>query len=187
MYIRTNAPHKKIKTESILKTFLIFYFSFSILFSLIFSFIKPFYFKKTYLGIFFINSSIVNFKVIKGDTVFISNNSNNNYLSILGSNLISFINIFNINKNNKNYKLYKIIALEGDRVYFKDGNFYVNDKAILNIKKDIFFEFDEIIIPKDCYFCLSIDSSDIFDSSIYGCFSFKDIGGKVIYKRFIKF
>lgn len=188
MYIRTNSPYKKIKSDSILKTFFIFYFSLILLFSLIFSFILPFYYKKNFIGLVFINSSIVNFKINRNDIVIIENNSDTDYLDILISNIIKFLNPLNILKmDKKNYILYRVIGVEGDKINFQDGKFYVNDKLVQNINKDIFFEFNEIVIPKNSYFCLSIDNSDIFDSTIFGAFEYKKIRGKIIYKRYIKF
>jgi|GEM_PF-6600970 signal peptidase I len=188
MYIRTNSPYKKIRKTNLILVIFITYLSFSFFLSIIFSFIKPYIYRKNFFGIFFVNSSIVNFKLERGDLVNVSFSYDNNYLSVLMDNIINFLNPKNlIIRKNKNEKLYIIIAKAGDVVYYKNGYYYVNGTIYKKIRKEIFFKFDEIKIPDKSFFCISLDESDILDSSIYGPIKETQIKAKSIYKRKINF
>ena len=81
----------------------------------------------------------------------------------------------------------RLVALEGDHIFIKDGNVYINGKIIVDsqIARNYYYnqgEFGtegvETIVPKDKYFFLGDNSISSLDSRFWGFVDKNDIIGK---------
>jgi signal peptidase I len=89
----------------------------------------------------------------------------------------------NIKKENPNLKdafIKRIIGLPGDKVEIREGQVYVNDRALQEryIEAPPRYQYGPIVIPSDSYFVLGDNRNNSYDSHFFGVVPRANIIGK---------
>lgn len=114
-------------------------------------------------------------------------------VNIIGRKLqgIDRFDIVVIHIDDSKYIIKRVIGLPGETVSYKDGQLYINGKAIDEPYLDTVYErnynglfmedIQEVTLGDDEYYCLGDNRPDSLDSRYYGPFSLEQISGKDLF------
>lgn len=92
-----------------------------------------------------------------------------------------------VKMHDQNYVVKRVLAIEGDRIDYKDGEIFVNGEnrgKITSGDYRMFFDNSSFIVEKNSFFILGDNRSSSIDSRFWGSISKDMIYGKVVFNLF---